>query len=876
MKPLLFFAFLLLFSVLAQAQIEIKTLGIPLAQNSYATKIDSIQNLLNSQTHEDTMQVNRLNDLALLCLFDLQFERGILAAKQARQLYQKLNYPKGEGLYLNFMMFMSGSSDIYYYSSDIYYYFKKSWFYAESGLKEEPNQLMENFSPKNDPQKVILKRLEAVKYFEKVNDKEMMAHILGGIGANYQTLNKTNEGILYIDQAIKLFKETEQPELALMASLNKEFALQTVNKIKEANEVENDVKVILTNIKDVRERAFLNFLMGYFYTTKLHKTKTVLGFENLLKADYELEKNGEKALRLIVLRQLGAAFDNNGMPQKSLDYFNKVIELKIETQKLENIASIYIDALFDLVALKRFDEAKQYLEKARSFVNEIKTKQNRLIFEARSYDASGQILMGQGKYEEALKEFFQANKIGKDLNIETLQMYFNSYIAQCYQKLGDLQKSILFAEKSDKQSLTSNDKKLVINNSLLLSEVYEETGQFKKAFEYLKKYRSLIKEKEEQDLANLAANIEIEKIVKKNEQEKASLEKEKLIKEKENQNQQWWLISIAAALLSAVVLAVILYRNNQNKQKANNLLSHQKEEINLKSAQLEKSLSNLKATQSQLIQSEKLASLGELTAGIAHEIQNPLNFVNNFSKFSIGIAQELNTELNQPHIDKEYVGELLKDLTGNQEKINHHGNRASSIVSGMIEHSKPNTGVRELTDVNKLCDEYFRLASNSWRAKNKEFNVEMITHFDETLHKIEIVPQDIGRVIVNLINNAFYAVNERNNLVGFKNLRGLADDEKNLVGFENLRGYKPTVIVQTSQTASHIEISIKDNGTGMTETVREKVFQPFFTTKPTGSGTGLGLSLAYDIITKGHGGTLKVESKEGVGSEFVIVLPLKN
>ncbi len=297
------------------------------------------------------------------------------------------------------------------------------------------------------------------------------------------------------------------------------------------------------------------------------------------------------------------------------------------------------------------------------------------------------------------------------------------------------------------------------------------------------------------------------------------------------------------------------------------LIEQQKTELEKqvaeRTSELNLSLKNLKSTQNQLIQSEKLASLGELTAGIAHEIQNPLNFVNNFAKFSIEIAQDLNTEINQPEVDKKYVGELLKDLTSNQEKINFHGVRASNIVSGMIEHSKPNTGVRELTEVNKLCDEYLRFAKNSFQTKNKDFKCETILHFDDSLPKIEIVPQDIGRVVVNLINNAFYAVNERSkNLLGFENLTGL-DDKK----------YKPVVTVTTQKTDNTIEIRIKDNGTGIPDAVKEKIFQPFFTTKPTGSGTGLGLSLAYDIITKGHGGTLKVESVEGEGSVFIIVLP---
>ena len=270
--------------------------------------------------------------------------------------------------------------------------------------------------------------------------------------------------------------------------------------------------------------------------------------------------------------------------------------------------------------------------------------------------------------------------------------------------------------------------------------------------------------------------------------------------------------------------------------------------------QVDNTLKELKSTQAQLIQKEKLASLGELTAGIAHEIQNPLNFVNNFSELSVDLVKDLREEIEKPTQDKAYIGELFDDLSQNQEKINHHGKRASSIVKGMLEHSRASTGVKELTDINKLADEYLRLSYHGLRAKDKDFNADFTTDFDVNLPKVEVIPQDIGRVILNLINNAFYAVNEKM--------------KQNTEG-----GYKPTVTVSTQQFDNQVIIKVKDNGTGMPESVRAKVFQPFFTTKPTGSGTGLGLSLAYDIVTKGHGGTLEVESTEGVGTEFLIKLP---
>ncbi|MEZ4904833.1 MAG: ATP-binding protein [Spirosomataceae bacterium] len=286
-------------------------------------------------------------------------------------------------------------------------------------------------------------------------------------------------------------------------------------------------------------------------------------------------------------------------------------------------------------------------------------------------------------------------------------------------------------------------------------------------------------------------------------------------------------------------------------------LLQQKEELLQQKEELQKAIETLKATQQQLIQSEKLASLGELTAGIAHEIQNPLNFVNNFSEVSGEIIQELVEEVNKPPISQDLVlkSELLADLAQNLEKITHHGKRASNIVTGMLQHSRTSTGEKDLTDLNALADEYLRLSYHGLRAKDKSFNATLITDFDPNLPKIEVIPQDIGRVLLNLINNAFYATQQR-----FRPLDDKVEDS-------------PKVTVSTQTLEKAVEIRVKDNGVGMSEEVKAKMFQPFFTTKPTGQGTGLGLSLAYDIITKGHGGTIDVESVEGEGTTFVIKLP---
>ena len=280
-------------------------------------------------------------------------------------------------------------------------------------------------------------------------------------------------------------------------------------------------------------------------------------------------------------------------------------------------------------------------------------------------------------------------------------------------------------------------------------------------------------------------------------------------------------------------------------------LEQKRKAIEETNAALTKSLEELKAAQAQLIQSEKMASLGELTAGIAHEIQNPLNFVNNFSDVSTELVDEMNEEIDNGNLED--ARQIAQDLKQNLEKINHHGKRAGDIVKGMLQHSRSSSGVKELTDINALADEYLRLAYHGLRAKDKIFNAAMKTDYDESIGLIKIIPQDIGRVVLNLITNAFYAVTERKKLA--------------------VEGYEPIVTVSTKKYSDRVEVYVKDNGTGIPQKALDKIFQPFFTTKPTGQGTGLGLSLSYDIV-KAHGGEIKVNTAENEGTEFIISIPV--
>jgi signal transduction histidine kinase/ligand-binding sensor domain-containing protein len=313
--------------------------------------------------------------------------------------------------------------------------------------------------------------------------------------------------------------------------------------------------------------------------------------------------------------------------------------------------------------------------------------------------------------------------------------------------------------------------------------------------------------------------------------------------------QTWWARLLFVATFALVLWSFIQYRSRNLKQRNVAL----EEKVMERTKELKYSLEELRGAQTQLIQREKMASLGELTAGIAHEIQNPLNFVNNFSDVNSELIEELKSEQKKTDRDLKNEEDLLNDILQNELKINHHGKRADAIVKGMLQHSRTSTGQKEPTDINALTDEYLRLSYHGLRAKDKSFNASMQTDYDQTIGQINAIPQDIGRVLLNLFNNAFYSVQKKQN--------------------ETLHGFEPTVTVSTKNLRGAIEIKVRDNGTGIPKKVLEKIYQPFFTTKPPGEGTGLGLSLSYDIVTKSHGGELKLDTKEGEFAEFTVRLP---
>jgi two-component system NtrC family sensor kinase len=489
--------------------------------------------------------------------------------------------------------------------------------------------------------------------------------------------------------------------------------------------------------------------------------------------------------------------------------------------------------------MKQADSALLY---ARKTYNLNATKGS--IVEAFNLVTLGDAYATKAVYDSALFYYHVGIPVAiiKNVGLDLIDLY--NGIAGVDKIMGKLDSATWYSKKVLTEIKGKNYPLGLLKATQTLSDIYELQNQTDSSLRYLRLAIRL-----QDSLFNREKTIAVQNLAFNESEKQQTIEASRL----KYQN-QLKIFSLLVGFVALMIIAIILFRNNRHKQIAYALLQKQKQETERQKIKTEQTLAHLKSTQAQLIQSEKMASLGELTAGIAHEIQNPLNFVNNFSEVNNELLEELNAERSKPKAERneQLENEILNDIRDNEQKINRHGKRADAIVKGMLQHSKASSGQKELTDINALANEYLRLTYHGIRAKDKNFNAEIKTDFDSTIEKIAIVPQDIGRVLLNLYNNAFYAVNEKK-----QQLNGI---------------YEPTVSVSTKKLNNKVEIKIADNGNGIPERALDKIFQPFFTTKPTGQGTGLGLSLSYDIV-KAHGGEIKVESKEGKGSEFIIQLP---
>ncbi|MEO6546988.1 MAG: tetratricopeptide repeat protein [Ferruginibacter sp.] len=583
--------------------------------------------------------------------------------------------------------------------------------------------------------------------------------------------------------------------------------------------------------------------LGYFYGDKGKDPKALEYYQKSLQL---AQKNGNKLRIATALQNIGVIyFKNLATNDKALEYYLKALPLALEIKDEESIGTIYTNIGEVYLVKQNFDKALFYFKQAEHVYNGSPSV-------AYTYNDIGKMYRQKKDYASAINYYQKAYDIALPIS-STLDMS-QSYIGMA---------QVYMAQNLVEQALVDYKKALVLAQELVsipeLKETYEgmsiayaKIADYKSAYSSQALLTALYNTENDKKLsfntATFEYNIEIQKqlgqynlLMKEKELQKLELEKEKFAKN-----------ASIVVLSTLLVIALILLINNLQRKKLNRLLYKQKEEIELQKKSAEEALKELETTQSQLVQSEKMASLGELTAGIAHEIQNPLNFINNFSELNAELIVDMISEINKGNIEE--VKSIASDISDNEQKINHHGKRADSIVKGMLQHSRNSTGKNEPTDINALADECLRLSYHGLRSKDNSFNATLKTVFDASIGKISINPQDIGRVILNLINNSFYALAEKKKLLG--------------------AAYEPTIIISTKQIKNKIALHIKDNGNGVPQKVLDKIFQPFFTTKPTGHGTGLGLSLSYDII-KAHGGEIKVETIEGEGAEFIILFPVK-
>ncbi len=642
--------------------------------------------------------------------------------------------------------------------------------------------------------------------FIKSEDSISRADLYTNLGIMYGMQSKYDSSIQFCEKAIGIYERHKTVKSLTNVYMNIAIGYQQLSNFPKALEYEQKSLQFAESLNDETSQAY----------TYLNLGNTYQDFGDSAKAEQ------------VFLKSVNLAIKKN---------------LKnVELYAYSNLASLYI-------AHEQWNKAYRYGIKSANLATEFGDQG----IKAASLSKAALALAKLNKIPEAIQLNRQAILVADSSNQKLNISQAHSTMGQIYYLEKDYKTAIIHYEKGF-EALSGSDIYLEANAEAYknLSSCYEFIGDYKKALLNHKLFADITDSVRRKDnvkkATELSMNYDFEKrqAIARAEQDKKDTEAKRI------KNQQLFIIgALAIAVLAVVIIAVIQSRSSRNKQKANLLLQREKQKV-------ESTLSELKSTQAQLIQSEKMASLGELTAGIAHEIQNPLNFINNFSEVNSELISELIDEVDKENFDE--VKFIANDIKGNEEKINHHGKRADAIVKNMLQHSRKSSGAKEPTDINVLCEEYLRLSYHGLRAKDKSFNAEFKTKLDESIGKVVLVPQDIGRALLNLLNNAFYAVNDRRKNEG--------------EGFKALVSLTTRKLHNSSSENGDVEIRVMDNGKGIPQNIISKIFQPFFTTKPTGEGTGLGLSLTYDIIAKQHNGTINVESNEGEGTTFIITLPL--
>jgi two-component system NtrC family sensor kinase len=675
------------------------------------------------------------------------------------------------------------------------------------------NDLSSQLSERGDLDNALHFAKEALRISEQIKFKKgeanALSNVVSAMGEQDQSLYPEMYRLLF--KALQLFEE--QKDKKGIALCYESMAALRYNEGNYAEALKNNYTALrlYEQLGDVKSLALIYTKIAYVYDAQNNINDALKNYQSSLHFNLQLSDSTRVAGNYMNIGRMYFIQGNYGEA------------LKMQFSALE--------------ILKRI-EGNHTIPYAYENIGNIYVKEGEIAL------ADGDKATSKKKLSAALENYLISLKMLKEINsIDGLAELYG-LLGNLYIKLNALKLARSYLEKSLQSSLAIGYNEQIKNAYFTLAGLDSLEGNYKQAYDHYKAYIALrdTLANKESTRKSVEAKLQYE-FDKKAAIAKAAQDKKDAEAKRVKNIQYFTIAALGIVVLAVIIIATIQYRNNKQKQKANALLQQQK-------AKVESTLSELRSTQAQLIQSEKMASLGQLTAGIAHEIQNPLNFVNNFSEVSNELIDEMNGELEKGEIVEAKL--IAGDIKQNLEKINHHGKRADAIVKGMLQHSRASTGQKEPADINKFADEFLQLAFQGFRAKTPDFNAEIKTDFDDSIGNVRIVSQDIGRVLVNLYNNSFYAMNEKAKL--------------------SPNNYKPSVKLTTKKLKDKVEIRVEDNGGGVPKNIIDKIFQPFFTTKPTGQGTGLGLSLAYDII-KAHGGEIRVSTKEGEGIEFIIQLP---
>jgi two-component system, NtrC family, sensor kinase len=668
------------------------------------------------------------------------------------------------------------------------------------GIASTNASIAEYFTTKGDHINALKYYQTSLTIYKELNDLFFTGWITYNIGLIQRYMGNYGDALESHVKTLQIGKQINNNELITQALLGNGFDYMLVKNYPEALKNQREALEIFTAIKDSVGIGNVYYDIGVTHIWSGNLDEALINHIKGLEIRKKLTNYGDIANSYNFISDI----------YRKQGKYDEALSSSLESVKYAELygESGYIIGSYTSVGdiamkMAAYEKANEYYNKALLVSREIKNPK----YEAQSLKGIAEIYLLQNKLNKGIALLNEATVIAPANDYKTKQAIFKDLAAAC---------------------VRINDYKNAYTNEVQ----YKQMSDSLTAAEKIEKITSITNQLEFENKQALQ-KVNTDKMLSVNQSE---IKRQKLVKN----------ISIAGLLLG-IIFSLIFYLRFKEKKKLNDAL--------------EGTLSNLQSAQAQLVQSEKMASLGELTAGIAHEIQNPLNFVTNFSEVNKDLIAEMKEEIAKGNIKE--AAEIATDIGDNEEKIIFHGKRADSIVKGMLQHSRNNTGQIEPTDINALADEFLRLSYHGLRAKDKSFNAKFEMNFDATIGKINVVPQDIGRVILNLINNAFYAASLPSK-GGFK---------------DTLNKHEPTIWVKTSKTppsggrGAGVLVSVKDNGNGIPKEVLDKIFQPFFTTKPSGEGTGLGLSLSYDII-KAHGGELKVETKEGEGTEFIILLPV--